>query len=406
MAVAQSRKNSEKQAQSAAAELRQSIRREGGKKPAPMRAKMDEPLIMLTLLLLAVGLVALFSASYSTAYYELDGNSTFYIQRQGTFAAAGVVAMFIISRFNYQKFHYFAIPFLLGVMGLMATVKLIPSLWVRRGVAIRWIELPVIGQFQPSELAKFAIILSFASLITIFGEKKMRTFRWGLLPFGIILAIFAFELYLQRHLSAIMIIAAVGLTMLFIGGIRLYWLIGGGALVAGGGLIYIFSNSYAMQRIHVWLDPWIDPADGGYQAIQSLLAIGSGGFWGMGLGQGRQKQLYLPEPTNDFIFAAWAEEMGFVGVFFVVLIFAAFIWRGYYIAMYAGDKFGTLLAAGITTQFAAQIILNLCVISGLLPVTGASLPFFSYGGTALLIQLGQVGILLAISRRMPVRREG
>ena len=161
-----------------------------------------------------------------------------------------------------------------------------------------------------------------------------------------------------------------------------------------------------MTRIRVWLDPFLDYRGKGWQGAQSQIAIGSGGLWGLGLGQSRQKHLYLPEPANDFIFSVWCEEMGFVGAVLLVVLFAALIWRGYYIALHCPDKFGTLLAAGITTQIAVQTILNLCVVTGLLPVTGASLPFFSYGGTALLIQLAEMGILLAISRELPVSKEG
>ena len=161
-------------------------------------------------------------------------------------------------------------------------------------------------------------------------------------------------------------------------------------------------GKYAMERIDIWLDPFSDPRGAGWQGVQAQLAIGSGGFWGLGLGQSRQKHLYLPEPANDFIFAVWCEEMGFVGAVILVILFALLIWRGYYIALNASDKFGTLLAAGITTQIAFQTFLNLAVVTGLFPFTGASLPFFSYGGTALLILLGEVGILLSVSRRLPV----
>jgi cell division protein FtsW len=210
----------------------------------------------------------------------------------------------------------------------------------------------------------------------------------------------------EKHLSGTMIIAAIGMVIIFFAGANLFWFGLGGCGIAAGAIWYVSSHRYAMDRIKIWLDPFIDPLGDGWQGVQAQLAIGSGGFWGLGLGQSIQKHLYLPEPANDFVFAVWCEEMGFVGAVALVVLFALLIWRGYYIALNASDKFGTLLAAGITTQVAVQTFLNLCVVTGLLPITGAALPFFSYGGTALLIQLAEMGILLAISREMPAPREG
>lgn len=386
------------------AELRTEAERE---RPREL-GHIDGPLTMLTLLLLLVGLVVLFSASYATAYANEDGNSTFYIYRQGAFAAAGVAVMFVLSKFNYHKLHYLAIPALVAAVLLMATIKVpgLRSLWVTRNQATRWIALPGIGQFQPSELAKVAVILSFSSIATIYGEKKMHTLRYGLLPFLFIIGVFAVEMKWEKHLSGTVIIALIGMLIVYIGGANLFWLVSGAGVGVAGGVWYILNNAYAKTRIQVWLHPFEFFRGKGWQGANSLIAIGSGGFWGLGLGQGRQKQLYLPEPANDFIFSVACEELGFVGAVLILLIFAALIWRGYYIALHANDKFGTLLAAGITTQIAVQVVINLCVVTGLSPVTGASLPFFSYGGTALLIQLAEMGILLAISRKMPAPEEG
>lgn len=369
---------------------------------------IDQPLLLLTLLLLGLGLICMFSASYATAYDTQDGNSTYFILRQGVFAAGGLVVMFIASKFDYHKLHYFAIPSLLLAVAVMATIKIpgLKNMWVNINGAIRWIQLPGIGTFQPSELAKIAVILCFSSLSTIYGRKKMRTLRWGILPFMGIIGIFAVEMMWEKHLSGTMIIAAIGMVIIFFAGANLFWFGLGGCGIAAAGIWYISSHSYAMDRIKIWLDPFIDPLGDGWQGVQAQLAIGSGGFWGLGLGQSIQKHLYLPEPANDFVFAVWCEEMGFVGAVTLVVLFALLIWRGYYIALNASDKFGTLLAAGITTQVAVQTFLNLCVVTGLLPITGAALPFFSYGGTALLIQLAEMGILLAISREMPAPREG
>ena len=369
---------------------------------------IDQPLLLLTLLLLGLGLICMFSASYATAYDTQDGNSTYFILRQGVFAAGGLVVMLIASKFDYHKLHYFAIPSLIVAVAVMATIKIpgLKNMWVNINGAIRWIQLPGIGTFQPSELAKIAVILCFSSLSTIYGRKKMRTLRWGILPFMGIIGIFAVEMMWEKHLSGTMIIAAIGMVIIFFAGANLFWFGLGGCGIAAAAIWYVSSHRYAMDRIKIWLDPFSDPRGAGWQGVQAQLAIGSGGFWGLGLGQSRQKHLYLPEPANDFIFAVWCEEMGFVGAVILVVLFALLIWRGYYIALNASDKFGTLLAAGITTQIAVQTILNLCVVTGLLPITGASLPFFSYGGTALLIQLAEMGILLAISRHMPAPKEG
>ena len=369
---------------------------------------LDRPLLLLTFLLLGLGLLCLFSASYATAYDSKDGNSTFYIFRQAIFAVGGSAAMLVLSRRNYHKLHYLAIPSLILAVAVMATIKVpgLKNMWVTINQATRWIKIPLAGTFQPSELAKIAVILCFSSLATIYGKKKMHTLRYGILPFMGIIAVFAVEMYWEKHLSGTALIAAIGMVIIFIGGANIFWFGLGGVSVGAAGIWYIKSHEYAMTRIRVWLDPFLDYRGKGWQGAQSQIAIGSGGLWGLGLGQSRQKHLYLPEPANDVIFSVWCEEMGFVGAVLLVLLFAALIWRGYYIALHCPDKFGTLLAAGITTQIAVQTILNLCVVTGLLPVTGASLPFFSYGGTALLIQLAEMGILLAISRELPVSKEG
>ena len=376
--------------------------------PVERCGHIDQPLLLLTLLLLCMGLICLFSASYANAYAYQDGNSTYFIFRQGIFAVGGVVVMLVLSKMDYHKLHYWAIPALLFAMLVMATIKIpgIKNYWVTINKATRWIQIPGLGTFQPSELAKVAVILSFSSLSAIFGKKKMHTLRWGILPFMFIIGIFAIEMYWEKHLSGTLIIAAIGMVIIYFAGANLFWFGLGGLGVGIAGIWYVRTQDYAMTRIRVWLDPFIDPMGAGYQGVQSQLAIGSGGLWGLGLGQSRQKHLYLPEPANDVIFAVWCEELGFIGAVVLVAVFALLIWRGYHIALNASDRFGTLLAAGITTQIAVQTFLNLGVTTGLLPVTGASLPFFSYGGTALLIQLAEMGILLAISRDMPAPREG
>lgn len=356
------------------------------------------------LLLLAVGLIALFSASYATAFYKMQGKSTHFVLRQGLFAVMGLVALLVASRFPYRKLHYFAAPLMFVSVVFLALVR-IPGIGTYYNGAYRWIDLGITN-FQPSELAKFALILCFASMITLYGPKKMRQFKYGIAPFMGLLGLVSGLLIIEPHLSATVIMAMTGIIMIFIGGANMKWLVGAGLVGISGGVAFVLMNSYAMDRVKVWLDPFIDLQDKGWQGAQSFMAIGSGGFWGLGLGQGRQKHLYLPEPANDFIFSVWCEEMGFVGAMLVIIAFAALIIRGYQIALRAPDRFGTLIVAGVTTQIAIQTLFNMGVVSGLLPVTGASLPFFSYGGTSLLILLAEVGVVLSVSREIPAPEQG
>lgn len=380
-----------------------------GGKARPKKKKttgMDLPFFILTLLLLGIGLIMLFSASYVQAINDVKltkGDGAYFFKRQGMFAIAGVIAMLAASRFDYRKFHYFALP-LLALSIVLLIAVLIPGVGVTRNDATRWLNLGV--EFQPSEVAKFAEILCFASMITLFGPKKMRTFRYGILPFVAVIGVLAGLLAPEPHLSAIVIVGATGLIMVFLGGANLAWLIGMGVCGVGGVVGLIFLLPHAMARVKVWLDPFSDFRGNGWQGAQSLMSVGSGGVWGLGLGQGRQKHLFLPEPENDFIFAVICEELGMVGAVLIMIAFAALILRGYQIALRAPDRFGTLLAAGITTQLAVQTIFNMCVVTGLVPVTGAALPFFSYGGTSLLMLLGEAGVVLGISRRIPAPEQG
>lgn len=365
---------------------------------------MDMPYFILVLLLMAVGLIALFSASYATAYYKMKGNSTHFVFRQGLFAVLGIGALLTASRIPYRKLHYLAAPSMAISVILLILVR-IPGIGTYYNGAYRWIDLGFTN-FQPSELAKGALILCFASMITLYGPKKMRQFKYGIAPFVGLIGLVSILLLIEPHLSATVIVAMTGIIMIFIGGANMGWLIGAGAVGITGAVAFVVTNQYAMDRVKVWLDPFIDFQGDGWQGAQSFMAIGSGGFWGLGLGQSRQKHLYLPETANDFIFSVWCEEMGFVGAMLVIIAFAALIIRGYQIALRAPDRFGTLLVAGITTQIALQTLFNMGVVSGLLPVTGASLPFFSYGGTSLLILLIEAGAVLSVSREIPAPDQG
>lgn len=373
-------------------------------------AGIDMPLLAFILVLLAIGLVMLFSASYAYCYYNY-GNSYYFIIRQAGFAAAGVVIMLFVSTFDYHHFHKLALP-ILGIAVLLLLTVLVgklangalPIARPKNGV-YRWINLGV--EFQPSEVAKFALVVMFAHMISQRVEK-MKTFRHGFLPFAGLLLLFIGLIMPEPHVSATVIICLLGLIMMIIGGSPIKWFvilgsIGVAALVA----IVLFSGKfdYALDRIYGWLDPFNPPGDvDTWQTQQSLYAIGSGGVLGVGLGQSRQKYLYLPEPQNDFIFAIVCEELGLVGALIIIILFSLLIWRGVYVSLRAKDKFGMMLGLGITFQIGIQAVLNICVVTNTIPNTGIGLPFFSYGGTALMMLLAEVGVLLNVSRTSNVEK--
>lgn len=354
--------------------------------------KMDLPFFLLTMLLVVVGLIMLFSASYARAFRE-EGNSVYYLMRQGIFAAAGLVFLLFVSTWDYQLWRPMSMILLVLSVGLLVAVLFI-GVGEEVG-ATRWIQVGSFT-FQPSEVAKFAVVVTFATLIAGFKEK-MQTFKYGVLPFGLILGCIALLLLEQPHLSATVIICGVGAAMMFQGGTRIRWFVLL-AVVAVAAFIYLTSSGYTARRLAAWKDPWSDPSYSGYQIVQSLYAIGSGGLFGLGFGKSRQKYLYLPEEHNDYIFPIVCEELGFVGATLIILLFALLIIRGYWIALHAKDRFGSLLAGGFTTLLAIQVFLNIGVVTNFLPSTGISLPFFSYGGTALLIQLVEMGVILSVSR--------
>lgn len=355
------------------------------------RGMLDMPFLVLTVLLVLIGVIMMFSASYASAY-ATENSSTYYFARQGAFAVVGIGVMLFTSRVNYQFWRYASRPILLVTMGLMLIT---PIFGLTGGGATRWIRIGSL-RFQPSEVAKLAVIMSFSQMIARYKDR-MKTFR-GLLPFIAILGVMVVALLFQSHLSGIIIICAVSAAMLFLGGVQLRWFALGLGGIALLGVIYLSIQGYAADRITAWLDPWSDTQDTGYQIIQSLYAIGSGGLMGLGLGRSRQKYQYLPEEHNDYIFPIVCEELGFVGAVVIILLFMLLIIRGYWIAMHAKDRFGALMVGGISTLIALQVFFNIGVVTNFLPSTGISLPFFSYGGTALLIQLFEMGLVLSVSR--------
>ena len=366
------------------------------RRPKPLRTgeHVDIPFLVILLLLLAVGLTMLYSASSAQSQYDTGYvQTTRYLQKQGLCALIGLCGMIGLSRMPYDIWMHAAWP-LYGVSILLLLGVLLFGQSVNG--AKRWISIAGL-QFQPSEVAKFTMILLFARLTRNFGPAAKK-FRYGVLGFAGALLGILIPLALEKHLSAIMLMGAVAVVMMFVAGTSPKWLLAGAAAAAVFVVVYVSLMGYAGDRITAWLHPEADPADTGYQILQSLYAIGSGGVFGLGLGKSRQKYLYLPFQYNDYIFAVICEELGFAGALLVIALFAALILRGYWIALRAPDRFSAVFAAGLVTLIAVQTILNLGVVTNLLPSTGIALPFFSYGGTALAVNLGEMGIVLGISR--------
>ena len=367
---------------------------------------MDLPFLLLTLLLTGVGLVMVFSASFPSAYYE-TGDGTYYFKRQLIFAVLGLFAMVVMSRINYQRLRG-ASKLLLGFAVFLLVLVIVPKnpLAITNNNATRWLGIPGTSlQFQPSEIAKLAVVIYFADSISK-KKDRMQTFRYGIAPYAVLLIVLAALVGIEPHLSGAILIMGAGAVMMLVGGIHWRWV--GLAMGAAGLLLYLVLGviGYNASRIEMWHNPWLDPQGAGYQLRQSLITIGSGGLWGVGLGKSRQKFLYLPEEHNDFIFAIVCEELGLIGATVIMLLFAALILRGFWIALHARDRFGSLMVVGVMTLVGLQTFLNIGVVTGLLPTTGISLPFFSYGGTALSIQLAEMGIVLSVSRQMKPTKAG
>lgn len=354
---------------------------------------IDRWFLIFVILMVCVGTAMIFTASYVSALDDY-GDSYFYVKKQLQMAAMGIVLMIIATYVaNYKLIKKLTVPFFIAVLVLN---YLTPFLGRTVKGAHRWIIIGGI-QFQPSELLKVAVIFLFAWYIERMSER-MREFKWGILvPCGII-AVIAVAMGLQRHFSGLIIITLIGIAIIFIGEAPWQWLAGFAAVGFSGVASIIMFTDYASSRVESWLNPWDDPSDAGFQIIQSLYAIASGGLTGLGLGQSRQKYLYLPEPQNDFIFSIICEELGFIGALVIIALFVLLIWRGIVIAYGAPDKFSSFVVMGIIIKVAIQFILNLAVVTNTIPNTGIPLPFFSYGGTALVVLLVEMGIILCISR--------
>ena len=362
----------------------------------------DMPFLIILMLILVIGLVCMYSASYAYAFYGYDGDSYYFIKRQLAFAVLGVVAMLMISTIDYHVLHKFSWVLWIVSLALLVVAYIMPS---STGIH-RWIRIPGIGQFQPSEVAKFALIVLYAHLVSL-NHKKMKTFTKGYLPFMAILGITCGLVFIEPHLSGTMLLLGIGLILMYVGGTRLVYLLGTIGIGGAAAGYMIFGMGYEKDRIDVWLKPlemFTKDKDMAWQTVQSLYAIGSGGLMGQGLGNSRQKHLFLPEPQNDFIFSIVCEELGFIGAVLIIILFGLLVWRGFVIGMKAPDKFGSMLAIGLTGQIGLQVAFNVAVVTNTIPNTGISLPFFSYGGTSLVMLLAQMGVVLSVSRSIQAEK--
>jgi len=370
----------------------------------------DMHFFVLLMIVLIVGLATLYSASHVYAFEHNDGDSFYYITRQGIFAAIGFVIMFLVSTIDYHVLHKFAWFIWILSLILLVIARLMPS---PTGIH-RWIHIGSYT-FQPSEIAKFAVVLLLAHYISI-RHKKMKKFTTGFVWPVLIVGVTCALVIIEPHLSGTLLIGILGFAMMFVGGTRWGYIVGTVLLGIAGVAFLVLVVGYERDRMLVWWYPLESFAneiefpndasgrDMAWQTVQSLYAIGSGGLLGQGPGGSRQKHLFLPEPQNDFIFSIFCEEMGWVGAVLLLLLFGLLVWRGFKIALKAPDKFGCMLALGLTLQIGIQVAINVAVVSNLLPNTGISLPFFSYGGTSLVVLMAQMGVVLSISRQSHIEK--
>ncbi|MDL2219362.1 putative lipid II flippase FtsW [Ruminococcaceae bacterium OttesenSCG-928-O06] len=366
----------------------------------PKLGHIDIPYLAIVLLLLMFGLVMLFSASYPRGYLQ-RGDSYAFIGDQVKFAFIGLSGMVVASLVDYRILKKFAWPLAVVALTLLVVVLFVAD----KNNAHRWIWLngAQTRGFQPSEIAKFALIMVFAKMISA-NQSRIKTFKYGVVPFMLVLGMMSILLILEPHISCTLLVLGIGFIMMYAGGTPIRWLMG--ILLLGVAAIFLAITqfpelvpSHALERFQIWRDPLNVPASKSYQTVQSLIAVGSGGWKGVGIGKSVQKFLYLPEVYNDYIFAVLCEELGMVGAIGMMVMFLALLARGLFIAVRAKDKFGSMLVLGITVQIALQAFLHVAVNLNAIPSTGISLPFFSYGGTSLCMLLGQVGVVLSVSRK-------
>lgn len=359
-----------------------------------VRGGIDKKFLLIVILLVCFGTIMVFSAGFVYAGKRF-GDSFYFIKRQLIYAAIGIGVMILLANIDYALLKRFALP-IFAVSYILLIIILIPGIGRTFNGATRWFQIGPIT-VQPSEIAKFALILMLSTYVSFFAEKISK-FRFGILFPALITGVVCVATLLEHHMSGTIIIFLLGACMIFISGASPKWLAGIGGTFAAGALGIVLFTDYTKDRIDAWLHPENDLLGKGWQPYQSLLAIGSGGLFGVGLGNSYQKQLWLPEPLNDFIFAVVCEELGLIGALAVIVLFFLLIRRGIIISRRAPDTFSSMLAAGLTAKVGVQAILNIAVVTASIPTTGISLPFFSYGGSALIMQLAEMGIILSISR--------
>lgn len=364
--------------------------------------QFDFLLCITILLLLSLGIIMVLSASAPSALAS-ENDSYAFVRKQAGFAVLGIALMFIISKIDYRfyKKYYWMIYFVSWAILLLVVV---PGIGRSVKGATRWINLGF-GQFQPSEITKIGLIIFYAGYLSDHKDDLKSFFKGFVKPFLFLVPPVGILFVVQNHLSVSLVIVSITSVMMLMAGARVLHFVASGGIRNKSeyfGLLGILQmtgkGGFRLDRIATFFDPWADAQGTGYQVVQSLYAIGSGGLFGVGLGESKQKFLYIPEPHNDFIFSILSEELGFIGCLVVIILFAIFIWRGILTAMKAPDMFGSLIAVGVTALVAVQAIINIAVVTASIPTTGMPLPFFSYGGTALLILLCSCGVLLNISR--------
>ena len=370
------------------------------------KKQIDFFLLIIIILLLSLGIIMVLSASAPSALSE-TGNSYTYVTKQAISAILGLGVMAFFSKMDYRIFKKFYWIIYWFSLGILLTV-LVPGVGLEANGATRWVDFKFI-QFQPSELTKIGMIIFYAGYLSDHKDELKQFVNGFIKPLAFLVPPVLIALVIQNHLSVGLVMTAITVVMMLMAGCRLLYFLVAGLVLGGfgGGILGLYlitkgqdagQSSFRLDRILNFMDPWQDPTGTGWQAIQSLYAIGSGGLFGSGLGESKQKYLYIPEPQNDFIFSILAEELGFIGCTVVIILFALFVWRGILIAMKTKDMFASLLATGITTLVMVQVVINIGVVTNSIPNTGMPLPFFSYGGTALVILLGMCGILLNISK--------
>ena len=368
-----------------------------------VKGSVDVPFLLITVALVLFGCVMIYSASFVFAQQHHD-TSTYFIVRHVIFLMMATAFTFVVVKLCTPRFWYDFSYIFYGISIVLLFLVLTPLGTDLNSGARRWIDLKIIT-LQPSELAKLALVLSLARFMTTHESKVLSPhkfggdFKYGVLFPGLMIAGVGGLVALEKHISALAIIGMLGISLMYLGGTRIRWIASMGGLIAVAACLLIIFFPYAFARVDTWLNiEEADPLGSAWQTLQGLMAIGSGGLFGKGLGNSQQKYGFVSQPQNDFIFTIVCEEFGFIGAILVIGLFVAFVWRGFHIARHAPDKCSALIVYGLTFKVALQVILNIAVVTNSMPNTGISLPFFSYGGTSLMLQIFEVGIILSISR--------